>query len=123
MTPEELFLASLETIDRAAAFVARRAGLSRDDADDLGASVKLALLENDYAALRQFEGRCSIGTYAASIAHRLLADERMHVGGRWRPSAEAKRAGDGAVLLETLVLRDRKPLDEALPRSRSSIRR
>jgi DNA-directed RNA polymerase specialized sigma24 family protein len=77
--------------------------------------VKLALVENGYAAFRQFEGRCSIATYVASIAHRLLVDEQMHVGGRWRPSAEAKRAGEGAVLLETLVVRDRKPLEEALP--------
>jgi RNA polymerase sigma factor (sigma-70 family) len=95
--------------------VARRGGLSPADADDLAASVKLALIENDYAALRGFEGRCSIGTYAASIAHRLLADERMQVSGRFRPSAESKRAGEGAVLLETLVVRDHKTLDEALP--------
>ncbi len=115
MSAEDLFLASIETMDRAASFVARRAGLSRDDAEDLAASVKLALLENDYAVLRAFEGRCSIGTYVASIAHRLLVDERMHVGGRWRPSAEAKRAGEGAALLEALVVRDRRPLEEALP--------
>jgi RNA polymerase sigma factor (sigma-70 family) len=37
------------------------------------------------------------------------------VSGRFRPSAESKRAGEGAVLLETLVVRDRKTLDEALP--------
>ena len=78
------------------------------------ANVKLALIENDYAVLRGFEGRCSLGTYVASIAHRLIADERIHTGGRWRPSAEAKRAGEGAVLLETLVVRDQKPLEEAL---------
>ena len=115
LSPEELFLASLDEIERAARFVARRGGLSPADADDLAANVKLVLIENDYAALRGFEGRCSIGTYAASIAHRVLADERMHVSGRWRPSAESKRAGEGAVLLETLVVRDRKTLDEALP--------
>lgn len=115
LTPEELFVSNLETVDRAARFVARRGRLSPDDADDLAANVKLALIENDYAVLRGFEGRCSLGTYVASIAHRLLADERMHVSGRWRPSAESKRAGEAAVLLETLVVRDRKPIDEALP--------
>jgi RNA polymerase sigma factor (sigma-70 family) len=114
VTPEELFLSSLETVERAARFAARRGGLSPADADDLVAAVKLALIENDYAVLRGFEGRCSLGTYVASIAHRLIADERIHVGGRWRPSAEAKRAGEGAVLLETLVVRDQKPLEEAL---------
>ncbi len=115
LTPEELFLSSLETIEKAARFVARRAGLSPDDADDLASALRLALIENDYAVLRAFEGRCSIGTYAASIAHRILADERMHAGGRFRPSAEAKRAGEGAVLLETLVVRDRRSIEEALP--------
>ncbi len=115
LSPEELFLSNLETIERAARFAARRGGLSPADADDLVANVKLTLIENDYAALQQFGGRCAIGTYVASIAHRLLADERIHVSGRWRPSAESKRAGEGAVLLETLVVRDRKPLDEALP--------
>ena len=109
-----MFLSSLDTIERAARFVARRGGLSPQDADDLIATVKLALIENDYAVLRGFEGRCSIGTYVASIAHRLLADERMHVSGRWRPSAESKRAGEGAMLLEKLVVRDRRPLEEAL---------
>ena len=115
MTPEEVFLSNLETIERAAHFAARRGGLSPADADDLVATVKLVLIENDYAVLRGFEGRCSLGTYVASIAHRQIADERMHVGGRWRPSAESKRAGEGAVLLETLVVRERKPLEEALP--------
>jgi RNA polymerase sigma factor for flagellar operon FliA len=89
--------------------------LSPEDADDLAAEVKLALIDDDYAVLRGFEGRCSLGTYVASIAHRLLADERIHVGGRWRPSAESKRAGEAAVLLETLVVHDRRPLEEALP--------
>lgn len=115
LTPQELFLSNLETIERAARFVARRGGLSPHDADDLSANVKLALLENDYAVLRGFEGRCSLATYVASIAHRLLADERMRAGGRWRPAAESKRAGEAAVLLEMLVVRDHKSVDEALP--------
>ena len=114
MIPEEVLLSNLDTIERAARFAARRGGLSPADADDLVAAVKLALIENDYTVLRGFEGRCSLGTYVASIAHRLIADERIHAGGRWRPSAEAKRAGEGAVLLETLVVRDQKPLEEAL---------
>lgn len=115
VNPEKLLLSNLDTIERAARFVARRGGLSPDDADDLTATVKLALIENDYAVLEGFEGRCSLGTYVASIAHRILADEWMHIGGRWRPSAEAKRAGEAAVLLETLVLHEHKPLDEVLP--------
>lgn len=95
--------------------MARRRHLLPEDADDLVANVKLALIENDYAVLRAFGGRCALGTYVASVAQRLAADEQFHVHGRWRPSAESKRAGDGAVLLETLVVRDQKSVDEALP--------
>lgn len=114
MTGEELFLSNLDAIDRACRYVSGRAKLSVEDAEDLAASVKLRLIEDDYAVLRNFKGRCSLATYVAAIAHRLFADEWMHIHGRWRPSAEAKRLGDAAVLLEGLLLRDRVSFDEAL---------
>src|SRR6185436_10264611 len=115
MTAEELFLSNLDVIEDAAYFVARRARLTPDDAEDLASALKLRLIEDDYAVLRKFEGRCALSTYVASIAHRLFVDDWMHVHGRWRPSAEAKRLGDAAVLLEGLLVRDRLPLAEALP--------
>jgi len=115
MTIEELFLSNLDEIERAARFAARRARLSPEDADDLVSALKLRLMQDDYAVLRKFEGRCSLSTYVASIAHRLFVDDWMHVHGRWRPSAEAKRLGEPAILLEGLLVRDRLPLEEALP--------
>ena len=114
-TAEEQFLAGLDEIERAARFVARRAGLDADDAEDLSAAVKLRLIEDDYAILRRFGGRCSLATYVASIAHRICADEWAHVRGRWRPSAEARRLGDAAVVLESLLRRDGRSLEEAIP--------
>jgi DNA-directed RNA polymerase specialized sigma24 family protein len=39
----------------------------------------------------------------------------MHDMGRWHPSAEAARMGAAGLLLETLVRRDRRTLDEVLP--------
>lgn len=114
-TAEERFLAGLDEIERAARFVARRAGLDADDAEDLSAALKLRLIEDDYAVLRRFGGRCSLATYAASIAHRICADEWAHVRGRWRPSAEARRLGDAAVVLEGLLRRDGRSLEEAIP--------
>ena len=114
-TAEERFLAGLDEIERAARFVARRAGLDADDAEDLSAAVKLRLIEDDYAILRRFGGRCSLATYVASIAHRICADEWAHVRGRWRPSAEARRLGDAAVVLEGLLRRDGRSLEEAIP--------
>src|SRR5687767_3490167 len=113
-TAEEQFLDGLEEIDRAARFVARRAGLDPGDADDLSATVKLRLIEDDYAILRRFGGRCALGTYIASIAHRIVADEWAHVHGRWRPSAEARRLGETAVVLERLLRRDGRTLDDAI---------
>jgi len=115
MTAEELFLSNLDVIEDAAHFVARRARLTPDDAEDLASSLKLRLIEDDYAVLRKFEGRCALSTYLVSIAHRLFVDDWMHTHGRWRPSAEAKRLGEAAVLLESLLVRDRLPLAEALP--------
>lgn len=115
MTAEELFLSNLDVIENAARFVARRARLTPDDADDLASALKLRLIEDDYAVLRKFEGRCSLSTYVTSIAHRLFVDDWMHQHGRWRPSAEAQRLGDAAVLLEELLVRDRIPFAEALP--------
>lgn len=115
MTGEDLFLSNLSEIERAARFVARRARLSPEDADDLLSKVQVRLIENDYAVLRKFEGRCSLATYVASIAHRLFIDERMHVHGRWRPSAEAKRLGEAAILLEGLLHREHVSFEEALP--------
>ena len=113
-TAEERFLDGLEEIERAVRFVARRAGLGDADADDLSATVKLRLIEDDYAALRRFGGRCSLVTYVASIAQRVIADDWAHVHGRWQPSAEARRLGETAVVLEGLLRRDGRSLDEAV---------
>ena len=54
-------------------------------------------------------------TYLAIVIERLLLDERMHVRGRFHASAEAVRLGPAAMLLESVVCRDRRTLQEALP--------
>src|SRR5687767_2226546 len=115
MTGEELFLANLAVIEHASNFVARRARLSKEDAEDLGSRLKERLIENDYAVLAKFGGRCSLATYVTSIAYRLFVDEWMHTHGRWRPSAEARRLGEGAMLLEKFLLRDAMSFEEAFP--------
>lgn len=118
--PRELLAANVTVVDRVVAAVCRRARLFGADAEDFASSVKLALVEDDYAILRKYEGRSSLATYLSVVIRRLLADERMRARGRWHPSAEAVRAGPAAVLLETLVLRDDHTLDEALPLARHS---
>ena len=115
MDPGQLFATSLSLIDKVVDGVCRRARLYGADAEDFASAVKLALVEDDYSVLRKFEGRSSLSTYLTIVVERLLCDARMHDRGRWHPSAEATRMGAAGLLLETLVRRDRRTLDEALP--------
>lgn len=115
MDAAELFRSNLSVVERAARGVCRRARLSDADEEDFVSSAKLALIENDYAILRKYEGRSSLPTYLAVVFQRLLSDERMRALGRWHASREAERMGPAGVLLETLVRRDRRSIEEALP--------
>jgi len=115
MDAADLFRSNLGIVERAARGACRRARLSGADEEDFVSSAKLALIENDYAVLRKYEGRSSLATYLAVVFQRLLSDERMRALGRWHASREAERMGAAGVLLETLVRRDRRSIDEALP--------
>jgi RNA polymerase sigma factor (sigma-70 family) len=113
MEPRELFEANLAVIERATARVCRDAGLHGADAEDFASSVKLALLLDDCAILRKFEGRSSFATYITIVIRRLLADQRR-ASGRWFASAEAQRRGEAAVALERLLWRDQRSLAESI---------
>jgi RNA polymerase sigma factor (sigma-70 family) len=113
--PEVLFRANLALIDRVIDSVCRRARLRPEDAEDFASSAKISLMEDDYAILRKYEARSSLTTFLTVVVQRLLVDDRMRNYGRWHPSAEAKRMGKAAVLLETMLHRDRRTLDEAVP--------
>ena len=119
MHPSELLQSNLAAIEGIALRACRRARIHDADAEDFVASVKLALVENDYAILRQYQGRAALTTYLTIVIERMLADERMHRLGRFHASAEAVRLGPAAILVETLVRRDGRSLDEALPILRS----
>jgi RNA polymerase sigma factor for flagellar operon FliA len=115
MDPARLFSENLSLIEQVVGGVCRRARMYGADAEDFASSVKLALVEDGYAVLRKYEGRAALGTYLTIVVERLLSDQRMHDLGRWHPSAEAARMGAAGLLLETLVRRDRRTLDEVLP--------
>jgi len=115
MNPEELFRQNLKLIDHVVSGVCRRSGLHDEDAEDFASTVRIALMENGYAVLRGYEERSSLGTFLTIVVQRLLVRERRRTWGRWSSSAEAERLGDAAVLLEKLMLRDGRPLDEAVP--------
>jgi len=110
---EAFFVSELSTIERVIAFVCARHHLSVADAGDFSSHVKLKLIEDDYKILKKFRGRSSLRAYLSVVVQRLFLDYRINAWGRWRPSAEAKRAGAVAVLLEQLMRRDGHPFEEA----------
>lgn len=116
MDLSELFGANLSLIERVARSVCRRGGIFEvADVDDFVSAAKLALIEDDYAILRKYEARSSLSTFLTIVFHRLLADQRIRAYGRWNPSREAERMGPTGLLLETLIVRDRRSIEEALP--------
>ncbi len=110
---ESTFLQHLPVVERATSAVARRYGFTPDDIADLTSWVKLKLIEDDYATLRKFRGESSISTYLTVVVAMLVRDYRVQRWGRWRPSATARRLGDVAIRLETLVRRNGYPLQQA----------
>ena len=110
---ETVFLQNLPVIDRATAVVARRYGFSPDDTAELVSWIRLRLVEDDYGALRKFRAESSLATYLSVVVAMLVRDYRAAHWGRWRPSASARRLGDVAVRLETLVYRNGHPLHQA----------
>jgi RNA polymerase sigma factor (sigma-70 family) len=115
MEPRELLQSNLALIEGIASRACRRARIYDADAEDFISSVKLALIEDDYAILRKHEGRASLSTYLTIVIEHMLSDDRMSKRGRFHTSAEATRLGPVAILLESLVRRDGRTLDEALP--------
>jgi RNA polymerase sigma factor (sigma-70 family) len=93
--------------------VCYRHGLRGADSEDFASAARLRLLEDDCAILRKFEGRSALKTYLTAVIVHLFQDWRNARWGKWRPSAEAKRAGPLGIRLEQLVVRDGLTLDEA----------
>lgn len=109
----QLFLTHLTVIESVIAKTVARHRLPSIEAEDFAAEVRLKLLEDDCATLRQFKGASRLATFLTVVVGRLLLDYRNRAWGRWRPSAEAQRLGETAVLLERTVWRDGYSLREA----------
>jgi RNA polymerase sigma factor for flagellar operon FliA len=114
MSPESTYLQHLGSIERIAAFVARRNRLNADETVEFVQIVRVRLFEDDYAIIRKFEGRASFTTYLTTVILRLFHQWRVEQWGKWRPSAEAKRIGEKAILLERLLTRDGLTFEEAV---------
>jgi RNA polymerase sigma factor (sigma-70 family) len=113
MDPSVQYLEHLVVIDRIAKSLCRRNGILGADADDFVADVRLRLLEDDYAVLRKHRGDSSLTTYLTVVIGNLFRDHCIKMWGKWRPSAEARRLGETAVLLETAMHRDGCSFDVA----------
>lgn len=117
---ERQFLANRSLTDRILGAAARRNGLRDEEAVDFASWVQLRLIEDDYSILRRFRGESSLATYLTVVIAMLAREYRVQRWGRWRPSAAARRRGELAVRLETLVRRDGLTLEQAANVMRSA---
>lgn len=112
--PSTVLLENLPFIEHVIARACSRYRMTREEADEFGGYARLRLLDNDYAIIRAFSERSSFRTYLTVVIHRLLLDYRIQQGGKWRPSAIAKRFGDVGIELERLIHRQEWTLAEAV---------
>lgn len=112
--PERLFLDELPQIEKVIGSICRRHCCFGPDAEDFSSTVKVKLIDNDYAVLRKFQGKSQLSTYLTMVISNQFRDFRIHKWGKWRPSAAAKKLGAAAIQLEQLRVRDSHSLDEAV---------
>jgi RNA polymerase sigma factor (sigma-70 family) len=109
----------LELIQRKLLRLSWRSGLPACEAEDFRSWALLKLIDDEYRILGKWEGRSSFPTYLTVVLVNLMRDYRIHVWGKWRPSAASRRRGEASVLLERLLMRDGLPAEEALERLRT----
>lgn len=109
----------LDLIQRKLRHTSRRSGLPDFDAEEFRSWALFKLVEDDSRILSRWEGRSSFPTFLTVVLANLMRDYRIHLWGRWRPSAASRRRGKEAVILEQLFIRDGLSLDEALERLRT----
>lgn len=114
MDPREILTLNLELIRRIVRAVGRKRRLADADLEELESAVWLRLVEHDYRAIRQYEGRASFRTFLTVVVTRLALDVHAASWGRWRPSSRARRLGKAGMMFETLVFRDGCSREEAL---------
>lgn len=108
-----------ELIQRKLRCLSQRSGLPEADAEEFRSWALLRLVEDDYRILVSWQGRSSLSTYLTVVLVNLMRDYRIHIWGKWRASAAARRWGREGVLLERLWIRDGLSLDEAVVQMRT----
>ena len=117
--PLAVFEAHRAWIQKVAEITCRRNSVWGDDAEDFAALAAMKVVEDDFAVLRQFQGRSSLRTYLATVVVRRFCEWTRERWGRWRHSARAEQLGQTAKHLEALVYRDGHTLREAVEVLRS----
>jgi RNA polymerase sigma factor (sigma-70 family) len=108
----------LDLIQRSLRHVSWRSGLPGPEAEEFRAWALFKLVDDDYRILGSWKGRSSFPTFLSVVLVNLLRDYRVHLWGKWRPSAASRRGGPTGVLLERLLLRDGLSCAEASERLR-----
>jgi RNA polymerase sigma factor (sigma-70 family) len=116
----ELYLSHRALIDQTINAVSRRNRVSYADTEDFRSIAHMHVIDDDYAVLRAYQGRADIAAFLHAVIRRLFQDWRNANWGRWRPSASVRRDGAVAIQLETLLVRDRRPLHEAIETLRTN---
>ena len=114
-----LLESQLELIQQKLRLLSRRSGLPEHEAEEFRSWALFKLVDDNYRMLGSWEGRSSFSTFLTVVLVNLMRDYRIHIWGKWRPSASARRQGREVVLLERLWVRDGLPLDEAIERMRT----
>jgi RNA polymerase sigma factor (sigma-70 family) len=119
----DLFESHRPWIQKVAEITCRRNSVWGDDAEDFAALAMMKVVENDYAVLRQFQGKAEMKTYLATVVVRRFYEWTRERWGRWRPSVRTEQLGPTARHLEALVYRDGYSFREAIEvlRSRGEI--
>lgn len=112
--PDQLFVEQLSLIEKVIDSVCRRHCCFGPDAEDFGSTVKLKLMDDDYAVLRKFRGQSALSTYLMTVIANQFRDFRIQKWGKWRPSAPASKLGRVAEQLDKLRNRDGHSFDEAV---------
>jgi len=115
LDPAEFFLRHLDVINRAIHAACRRASLRDGEWDDFASHLKLKLIEDDYAVIRQYAQRSSFAAFISVVIQRASLDYRISQWGKWHASTQARRLGEVGITIEAILVRDGKTIDEALP--------
>jgi RNA polymerase sigma factor (sigma-70 family) len=93
-------------------------GLPESEAEEFRSWALFKLVDDDYRILGSWKGRSSFPTFLTVVLMNLMRDYRVHLWGKWRPSAASRRGGPVGVLLERLLVRDGLSCDETVERLR-----